>query len=104
MLSQKISVGGKLYSRQVAECPLLLHPFQVKRACRLVEKCLEETVARYLAAVLTYIKIIDETLLEKMQRDKDTLISSFQDHIRPDRVIAPPTLILYRATLAYAKL
>ena len=45
-------------------------------------------MARYLAAVLTYIKTIDEQLLERMQRDKDALISSFQDHIRPDRVLS----------------
>lgn len=54
-----------------------------------MEKCLEETVARYLAAMLTYIKTIDEELLERMQRDKETVISAFEEHIRPDKVRGP---------------
>ena len=53
---------------------------------RLVEKCLEETTARYLAAMLTHIKVVDEELLERMQRDKDTIIAAFEEHIRPDKV------------------
>lgn len=54
---------------------------------RLVESCLEETVARYLAAMLTHIKVVDEELLELMQRDKDTIIAAFEEHIRPDKVM-----------------
>ena len=42
-------------------------------------------MARYLAAMLTYIKTVDEQLLERMQRDKDAIIAAFEEHIRPDK-------------------
>lgn len=43
-------------------------------------------MARYLAAMLTYVKTITEDLLALMQKDNDLLIASFQEHMKPDKV------------------
>lgn len=45
-------------------------------------------MARYLAAMLTHIKSVTDDLVEAMQKDNDTIISSFERHLRPDKVCA----------------
>ncbi len=55
-----------------------------------MERALEETVARYLAAMLTHIKSVTEDLLQAMQKDNDTIISTFERILRPDKVPALP--------------
>lgn len=72
-------------SLSITQCKL---PNSVSSSCmcRLVERCLEETVARFIAAFLTHIKTITEEVLVHIQQDIDAISKAFEAHLKPDKV------------------
>ena len=55
--------------------------------CRLCEMALEETVAHFMAAVLTFSRAITEEGVQTLQADRDQLVAFFQQHCKPDKVV-----------------
>ena len=62
-----------------------------------MEQCLEQTVARYVAALVTHIRTVTEAFLEHMQKDNEAVFAAFEEHLRPDKVAAG-TSPLYMTT------
>lgn len=54
--------------------------------------CLEETVAHYIAALLTYTKAITEPFLKRMEADYQHLSDFFEKNCAKERVRHPPRL------------
>ena len=48
---------------------------------------LEETVAHFMAALLTFTRAITEEGAQRLQADRDQLVAFFQQHCKPDRVV-----------------
>ena len=81
--------------RRIASCCGILADVLVRVTCkfsgatvidRLVEQCLEQTVARYVAAMVTYIKQISDDILAIMQKDSEAISSVFEEFIKPEKV------------------
>lgn len=51
------------------------------------EMTLEETVAHFMAAVLTFTRAITEEGVITLQTDHDQLVAFFQQHCKPDKVL-----------------
>lgn len=49
------------------------------------EMALEETVAHFVAGVLTFTKVITEEVVQRLQADRDDLVAFFCQHCKPDR-------------------
>ena len=54
---------------------------------RLCEMTVEETVAHYMAAVLTFTRAITEEGVTTLQTDHDQVVAFFQQHCKADKVI-----------------
>ena len=54
---------------------------------RLCEMTAEETVAQYMAAVLTFTRAITEEGVTTLQADHDQLVAFFQQHCKADKVV-----------------
>ena len=55
-------------------------------ACRLCEMALEETVAHFTAAVLTFTRAITEEGVARLQTDHDQLVAFFGQQCKADKV------------------
>ena len=53
----------------------------------LCEMTLEEAVAHFMAAVLTFTRAITEEGVTALQTDHDQLVAFFQQHCKADRVV-----------------
>lgn len=62
-------------------CPMML-----PRRGRLVDLCLEEAVAHFVAALVTYAKNITDASLEAIQRDHDEISKFFEVLCSKERV------------------
>ena len=52
-------------------------------------------MARYVATLVTHIRIVTEAFLEHMQKDNEAIFTAFEEHLRPDKVGAlPPTVYM----------
>ena len=71
-------------------------------ACRLAEECLDETVAHYTAALVTYVKAIDDSALERMMADQRDLTSLFAACCSGDKVHCPTPPPLQEPCVALA--
>lgn len=54
---------------------------------RLCEMTVEETVAQYMAAVLTFTRAITEEGVITLQTDHDQVVAFFQQHCKADKVV-----------------
>ena len=54
---------------------------------RLCEMALEESVAHFMAAVLTFTRAITEEGVQSLQADRDQLVAFFSQHCKPDRAV-----------------
>lgn len=54
---------------------------------RLCEMTADETVAHYMAAVLTFTRAITEEGVTSLQTDHDQLVAFFQQHCKADKVV-----------------
>ena len=54
--------------------------------CRLAVSCLEETIAHYIAALLTYTKAITDPFLKRMETDREQLYDFFEKSCPKERV------------------
>ena len=54
--------------------------------CRLAVSCLEETIAHYIAALLTYTKAITDPFLKRMETDREQLFDFFEKSCPKERV------------------
>ncbi|KAK9812960.1 hypothetical protein WJX72_006516 [[Myrmecia] bisecta] len=54
---------------------------------RLAEACLDECVAWFTAAIVTYTKTITDAILECMQKDEDSIVAFFSKFCKPDKVV-----------------
>ena len=48
---------------------------------------LEETVAHFMAAVLTFTKSITEEGVQRLQADRDDLVTFFSQHCKADKAV-----------------
>lgn len=48
---------------------------------------LEESVAHFMAAVLTFTRAITEEGVQSLQADRDQLVAFFSQHCKPDRAV-----------------
>ena len=46
---------------------------------------LEETVAHFMAGVLTFTRAITEEVVQRLQTDRDELVGFFSQHCKPDK-------------------
>lgn len=54
---------------------------------RLCEMSLEEGVAHFMAAVVTFTRAITEEGVQRLQSDRDQLVAFFSQHCKPERVV-----------------
>ena len=48
---------------------------------------LEETVAHFMAGVLTFTRTITEEVVQRVQADRDELVGFFSQHCKPDKAV-----------------
>ena len=64
-----------------------MRPLQLMRVpCRLAVCCLEETVAHYVASLLTYTRAITDPFLKRMEADYQQLCDFFEKSCAKERV------------------
>ena len=56
------------------------------KLCRLAVSCLEETIAHYIASLLTYTKAITDPFLKRMEADREQLLDFFEKSCAKERV------------------
>ena len=56
---------------------------------RLAVSCLEETIAHYIASLLTYTRAITDPFLKRMDADKEQLLDFFEKNAAKERVRPP---------------
>lgn len=61
------------------------------KTCRLAVACLEETLAHFIAALLTYTKSITDVFLKQLQCDYDLICDFFEKHCIKEKVSSPST-------------
>jgi hypothetical protein len=54
--------------------------------CRLAVACLEETIAHFIAALLTYTKSITDAFLKQVERDREQICDFFDRHCIREKV------------------
>ena len=54
---------------------------------RLCEMSLEEGVAHFMAAVVTFTRAITEEGVQRLQSDRDQLVAFFSQHCKPERAV-----------------
>jgi exocyst complex component 3 len=70
-------------------------------ASRLAVACLEETVAHFIAALLTYTKTVTDAFLKRLERDYDDICEFFEKHCIKEKVLRPlPALRATRHTIS----
>lgn len=63
-----------------------MHSVTKVSPCRLCEMTVEEAVAHYIAAILTFTRAITEEGVTRLQADHNQLVAFFQQHCKPDKL------------------